>query len=852
MVRMHSRGGSGASVVDQEQRQLLPKCDYRHGDHPGGVPVAKEKLRMSGAPTNPTPFGERIAGKWQIPAVILSVLLLGAVLLTTKSPDRKLSIEAHLDRIVRMIDQRMYVQARQVAERLLRWPELTDEKRGLLKLQIARAAYGQAERNLDDTKSGARRLIALYDEAVDLGARLTGRDHRRLALLSERIDDALAAVRHYERARDKLHGPDLADRRRIIELSEYPLQVPAARVASMLDSFISDADDALGDLVWALGRRLEMLSTDAGWQSADALLNRYAPRFEGTDYAPQFDYLTALALWGSKRYDQAERRLRDLLARVTVSDPVYSKAGWLLGRVVMFDGKPQRPQEAVAIFRDVISARADRYYVTASRVGLAEALAYLQRHREALEAYRSAIEDMASTRGRWLVNPDTVRASLTVVGDERRRADDPQTALAYMQLAMSLVPADDDALRGAYLGRIGDLQAVVGRSYLRRAAQATDETEAKRMRDAATQFLEEAGESYFALASINTLNESLASRAMWSAAGMFDDAGRDERAIEVLRTYLTERPDSPVIPKLLLHLGRALKRVGRCAEAVEVFQRAYSTYPRSIHANAALIPLAECLMAMGPDHADQAEQALLKITEDSDIYTPAAPEYREALLLLGQLYSRQNRFEDAIVVLEEFLAGDPRSERMVPALFAIAEAYRESAMAIKAELLDPQFSGDAGRLAGERIARLQSADRMYAAMLDRIGREQTGGDADESVLERTYRREAVLNRAWTLFELGRYEDALRIYEQAAWSYKQSPAGLGAYVQVINCHIFLGQKQQARLALRRAKYLVDSIPDDAFGVAGGLETRADWRRYFDWVGAVLSEKSTAGVASGAKS
>lgn len=809
-------------------------------------------LRMSDAPNNSASVRERFAGKWQIPAALVSLFLVIVVALQVKSPDRKLTIEQHLDRIVRMVDQRMFVQARAVSERLLEWPELTDKQRGILKLQIARAAYGQAERNLDKTQSGARRIIELYGEATQLGASLTDVDHRRLAQLSERINEPVAAVRHYQHAREKSPGPALDDRRRIIELSEYPLNKPREQIAQMLDAFIDDAQESLGDLAWALGRRLEMLSTQSGWQAANQLIERFAPRFEGASHEAEFDYLKALALWGSRRYDDAERLLRDLMGRVTVSDPVYPKAGWLLGQVVMFDGQPQRPQEALSIFRDVISSRADRYYVTASWVGMAEAQAYLRRHREALDAYRAAIEDIASTRGHRLVNPDTIRASLTVFSNQRRQAGDLETALEYLQLAMELLPKDNPELLGQYLDRLGDLQAAVGRSFLAQAESTDDADERDRLTKAGQQLLEEAGESYFAQASINTLNETVASRAMWSAAGMFDEAGRDERAIDVLRTYLAERPDSAVIPHLLLRLGNTLKRVGRCAEAVEVFQKAYSEYPRSIHANAALIPLAECFMVMGEEHFDKAKTALLAITEDSDIYTPAAPEYREALLLLGTLFSRQDRFEEAIVYLEEFLTNYGQQDRAVSALFLTAEAYRKSAMAIKQEILSPDFSGDTGRLASERIRRLRVAVRLYADMQRRAESVIASESRISPQVLEAYKREALLNRAWTLFELGQYQDALRLYEQAAWAYRDSVAGLGAFVQAINCHVYLGNDEQSRLALRRALYLVNSIPDEAFEQTEGLETREHWRRYFTWVGEVLSQRERTTPLAGASS
>ena len=167
-----------------------------------------------------------------------------------------------------------------------------------------------------------------------------------------------------------LPEPALDVRRRVIELSEYPLEVESQRIDALLDGFIVDAQDRPRELAWALSRRAERLFDEGHWPQAHELLEAHAGRFRDTPFEAEFDFLTALPLWGAKRYDDAELMLRELLNRVTPSDPVYPKAGWLLGKVVLFDGQVQRPEEAVAIFREVIASRADRYYMPASWVGI--------------------------------------------------------------------------------------------------------------------------------------------------------------------------------------------------------------------------------------------------------------------------------------------------------------------------------------------------------------------------------------------------------------------------------------------------------------------------------------------------
>jgi hypothetical protein len=55
------------------------------------------------------------------------------------------------------------------------------------------------------------------------------------------------------------------------------------------------------------------------------------------------------------------------------------------------------------------------------------------------------------------------------------------------------------------------------------------------------------------------------------------------------------------------------------------------------------------------------------------------------------------------------------------------------------------------------------------------------------------------------------------------------------VQIINCHVFLGQPEEARAALARALVVVNAMPQDAFEQSVSTETRGDWKGYFERLG-----------------
>ena len=94
---------------------------------------------------------------------------------------------------------------------------------------------------------------------------------------------------------------------------------------------------------------------------------------------------------------------------------------------------------------------------------------------------------------------------------------------------------------------------------------------------------------------------------------------------------------------------------------------------------------------------------------------------------------------------------------------------------------------------------------------------------------------SILYEADCYFETQAYRDALTLYEEAVAALKDSPRGLSAYVQIINCHVFLGQPAEARAALARAMIAIDGLPVEVFAKGVSPESREDWRGYFSWLG-----------------
>lgn len=131
----------------------------------------------------------------------------------------------------------------------------------------------------------------------------------------------------------------------------------------------------------------------------------------------------------------------------------------------------------------------------------------------------------------------------------------------------------------------------------------------------------------------------------------------------------------------------------------------------------------------------------------------------------------------------------------------------------------------------EAAWRFRHARDLYRRMIDEY---ESRGPESLGRLEKVYYRHAALYEADCHFETQDYRPALKRYEEAVAIFKDSPTGLAAYVQIINCHVFLGRPHEARAALARAEILVDSMADAAFEASVSPERREDWKRYLAWL------------------
>jgi tetratricopeptide (TPR) repeat protein len=238
-------------------------------------------------------------------------------------------------------------------------------------------------------------------------------------------------------------------------------------------------------------------------------------------------------------------------------------------------------------------------------------------------------------------------------------------------------------------------------------------------------------------------------------------------------------------------------------------------------------------MAKGPAGNARAEVTLLGVVENNPLVDPAAEEFRQSLRELAQLYYRTGRYEEAIARLQELTQRYPNDEAKPQMIFMMADSYRKSAALLDAKLASAQTSTSAvateiAEAAAARRDRLVKARALYDQVIDLYRATTPTEDTDK-----LYQKLAHFYRADCMYDLGNYEEAIKLYDAAAFSYQDDPASVSAYVQIVNAYFALGKPEEAKAANNRAKWMLQHMPAEAFKDGAFSMPKKYWDQWLQW-------------------
>lgn len=767
--------------------------------------------------------------RWQAPLLIASLALLGAGVAKVVRAHERVSFEQHVQRVRVLHAHAAWARASAYLTHLLANAKLPMPERGEFHRLLVATIHQAEARAALHAPSNVQSIIFNFNKATQFGATILADEFVALGDAYAWSNQPEQALDAYRQAIRRMESPSDGLLRKVVELQTPPGGlVPEAALAD-LGWLLELREASPGHYRWALERQLDLLLDKGRVSEAHELVKEGAKRLAGTEEAVALAYYEALCLRAGGRADEAEAVLRCLRNEWRTRDELWARAGWLLGRLQQAD---DRPQAAIAFYDEVMSAFPRGDINDACRLGMAESLAMLERYEASLDAFEELRRRLVGARANVMVDVSALSAAMAVIGEQRMASDDFELGVKFLAGALRYLSEGDLEGRTRLMARMAEAQE----AQARHADLDHDDPAAAEKR---RRLFAGAAESFLELSRLSRENESAAASALERAAECFDAAGDIQRVIVCLERYASEFPAQARRSDVLLKLGQAWRSLRNYEAAISTFDELMRAYPRWQPALAASVPLAECLLNVGPAGEARGEALLLDIVDDrgaDSLFRPDSADYRQALFLLAEYYVRasdraeaqgaaaadiQSTLLKAIPRLEDAIGLYPNDSRRPQLEFLLADAYRRSSALIRA---DAAAQADASAMR-EANRRLEQALAGYESV------KATLASRDEpslTPLESASLRAAYLYIGDCLFDMGNFERATEAYREAAWRYENFPAAVTAMMQVVNCQERLGRRDEARAALARLNWLIRKMPDEAFESQPGQSSKRDWQ------------------------
>ena len=717
--------------------------------------------------------------------------------------------------------------------KLLASEKLARENEARVRLLLAESLEAaQKQLNLD-LDVNHERIVEQTRVALTQGVKPEAEIYRRLGDSYRALGRPAQALENYRRAITMDASRALALQRRVIDLQlAEPDPSPAE---SSLEDYLRLEGLTDAERAWALGRRAELLVNRGMFFEARAMLGE-ARRFDGDPVAQgQVHYGLGYCAWKLGDLPEAERLLRVARDQLKSQHPLDADAAYALGRIRQ---DRDDPKEAVSFYEYVIEGHPDSVAAPLARLGRGVCRIAMGSDDAGLTDLQDLVKEIGARKSRQRYRAD-VMAGLRDAASTLAVRGNFQGALELMSYEQTLEP--DPAPE--FYSRIAAVFERRADQVEKTLPESPDAAEKIRRTSQVRDLRTKAGDAYVAFSRSVTLDDDKAhGDALWKGVDLYDRAGNIQHAISALELFVAERPDDGAAPEALLRLGRAYQAAGLFDRAISAYQRNQSRYAQSLAASKSGVPLAQAYIAKGPASYPAAESALLRVVEDNPLITPEAQEFREALFELAQLYYRTERYEESVSRLEELTDRYPQDERKGQVLFMMADSYRKSAsllnvsaaavpaaVAVAAAAPNTVKTKEA-EAAGAKRDRLAKARGFYDKVIE-LHRDVAPGRE----IDRLHLKLAHFYRADCVYDLGRYDEAIKLYDAASLKYQDDSSSLAAYVQIVNSYCALGKLDEARTANERAKWLLRKMPEQAFRDGSFSMPKAYWEQWLKWTG-----------------
>ena len=331
--------------------------------------------------------------------------------------------------------------------------------------------------------------------------------------------------------------------------------------------------------------------------------------------------------------------------------------------------------------------------------------------------------------------------------------------------------------------------------------------------------LREAGRAYEDLARLRFASRQFIED-VWNAAECYFNGQCYTQAARLYAEYL-HNESRRRNPLALLRLGQSELAARRFDQAIEALSECVEMYPLDPVAYQARLEAARAYEQL--DKPADAERLLLTNLVE-DVLTPASPEWRDSLFELGHLLHKQGRYDEAISRLDEAVKRYPDGRETLLARYTIGRSYHAAAAEPAKRFAESKTENE------RQSAKAQMTELLIKAHENYQGVQRTltlgGGDVDDP-LQQTLLRNCYMLQGSVLFELRRFDEALKAYGNVITSYQNDPIAMDSFVQAAACWRRLDQPVKARVTLDQAKLVLKEMPPETDFRTATNFTRQQW-------------------------
>ncbi len=531
----------------------------------------------------------------------------------------------------------------------------------------------------------------------------------------------------------------------------------------------------------------------------------------------------------SKLLDEAAEITRSLKMAADTPNDLRRQATYLSGKALRALGAFQEALSTFSAARLSSPRSAEAFAAGIEEAEMFVEQSELDEANDTLHALLRNLEDPTLFNETWITLAE-FRGRLLTIGRDYREMQEYERALELSELLGLTFPRSDSVR----------LRAETFEQWASTLAAQKEKDKIDALLDTRAKVREKyqsAAAHYDALAQLE-LRSAEYPNILWSAIANYQRAGDLERANVLLVDYLRYE-ERTKRPRGLLALGKNFVDLGQWQKAIEPLERCridYPTHPTSFEA---------CLLASKAlyelDRLDEAS-ALLEdnLSGSTSSLRPTSDIWRDSLFQLAQTRFRQGdelllemrlnpdtpvdvqqaqlktsleSFLNVVDQLGGFASRYPQDPRHLDALYLIAKSHHLAAetpqqlLAASPQLVEPAKR----KLLHQRRQLLEQALADYRKLHQTIIQEQDSLtlSADTNVLVRN----CYFGEADTLFELGRWDEAIAAYQNVASRFLNKPESLEALLQMSECYRKLGQKDVAKRVLTQAEQMLGRIPQE---------------------------------------